>query len=42
MKEKKLLQALGDVHEGYIEEICATVPQKRKPKLFVLSYHVDG
>ena len=35
MKEKKLLQALGDVHEGYIEEICATVPQKRKPKLKV-------
>lgn len=36
MKEKKLLKALGDVNEGYIEEIYTTVPQKRKPKLKVL------
>lgn len=36
MKEKKLLQAFGDVNEGYIEEMYATVPQKRKPKLKVL------
>lgn len=36
MKEKKLLEALGEVNEGYIEETYATAPIKRKPKLKLL------
>lgn len=36
MKEKKLLDALGDIDEGYIEETYGTAQKKRKPNFKLL------